>query len=74
MLNEYTIRHLNINDTDDMYSCIMRSYASMKNKEYFIHPTKEYLFEILCGKGKSYGTHHNLVDDYYNFIKNIWLR
>lgn len=57
MLNEYKIRHLNINDTEDMYSCIMRSYASMKNKEYFIHPTKEYLFEILCGKGKSYGTY-----------------
>ena len=32
MLNEYKIRHLNINDTEDMYSCIMRSYASMKNK------------------------------------------
>ena len=31
------IHILNINDTEDMYSCIMRSYASMKNKEYFIH-------------------------------------
>lgn len=24
-------------------------------------------------KGKRYGTHNHPIDDYYNFIKNIWL-
>lgn len=59
MQNKIQYRYLDYRDINSITRCINESYNNMKNKDYFVPPTEQYIVNILNSLGKSIGAFYN---------------